>query len=125
MKPSKIYFALDFYPSSIIFDISFSTSLIGTSPSKGSSSEPSLDFTFSYIIFISIGIKLYLICKWSAILVFPVKDCPMIIPKTVFCPIFSRKRAGSQWVIVFNLNSFWNKESILNKERLLFFISTI
>jgi len=50
---------------------------------------PSLDFTLSEIIFMSIGTKFYLICKCSAILVFPVKDYPIITPNTVFCPIFS------------------------------------
>jgi len=50
---------LDFDPSSMSFLISFSTSFTGTSPSKGSSSVPYLDFTFSDISFISITLKLY------------------------------------------------------------------
>jgi hypothetical protein len=57
-------------------------------------------------------------------LVFPVRDYPTITPNTILFPSFSLKTEESQWVIVFNLNSFWKRESILNKERLLFLIST-
>jgi hypothetical protein len=101
-----MYLDLDFYPSAIIFFNSFSTSAIGTSPSKGSSSVPNFDFTLSYIYFISIILKSIYLFKKDAISVFPDKDIPIIMPNFILFPIFSLKREDSHLFIVFNLNSF-------------------